>query len=277
MAALSGLPRRLVEQNIISPQQAQEIFAKAKEDKTHFVAAAVALGKVKPRVLALMASEEFGIPFLDLTAFDIELMPEDAVNKDLIEKHRVLPLFKRGNRLYIAQSDPSAVTAIDEIKFTTGMSVEPILVEEDRLSAAVERFMSANDDAFADLDEELDDIELADTATKKVEDEKDGADDAPIVRFVNQTLLNAIKGGASDIHFEPYEKSYRVRFRTDGMLHTVSKAPVSSAGKIAARLKVMSQMDISERRLPQDGRIKMKLSKNKSIDFRVNTLPTLWG
>lgn len=277
MAALSGLPRRLVEQNIISPQQAQEIFAKAKEDKTHFVAAAVALGKVKPRVLALMASEEFGIPFLDLTAFDIELMPEDAVNKDLIEKHRVLPLFKRGNRLYIAQSDPSAVTAIDEIKFTTGMSVEPILVEEDRLSAAVERFMSANDDAFADLDEELDDIELADTSTKKVEDEKDGADDAPIVRFVNQTLLNAIKGGASDIHFEPYEKSYRVRFRTDGMLHTVSKAPVSSAGKIAARLKVMSQMDISERRLPQDGRIKMKLSKNKSIDFRVNTLPTLWG
>lgn len=277
MAALSGLPRRLVEQNIISPQQAQEIFAKAKEDKTHFVAAAVALGKVKPRVLALMASEEFGIPFLDLTAFDIELMPEDAVNKDLIEKHRVLPLFKRGNRLYIAQSDPSAVTAIDEIKFTTGMSVEPILVEEDRLSAAVERFMSANDDAFADLDEELDDIELADTAAKKVEDEKDGADDAPIVRFVNQTLLNAIKGGASDIHFEPYEKSYRVRFRTDGMLHTVSKAPVSSAGKIAARLKVMSQMDISERRLPQDGRIKMKLSKNKSIDFRVNTLPTLWG
>lgn len=277
MAALSGLPRRLVEQNIISAQQAQEIFNKAKEDKTHFVGAAVAMGKVKPRVLALMASEEFGIPFLDLTAFDIELMPEDAVNKDLIEKHRVLPLFKRGNRLYIAQSDPSAVTAIDEIKFTTGMSVEPILVEEDRLSAAVERFMSANDDAFADLDEELDDIELADTSTKKAEDEKDGADDAPIVRFVNQNLLNAIKGGASDIHFEPYEKSYRVRFRTDGMLHTVSKAPVSSAGKIAARLKVMSQMDISERRLPQDGRIKMKLSKNKSIDFRVNTLPTLWG
>src|SRR5690554_3861817 len=157
MAALSGLPRRLVEQNIISPQQAQEIFAKAKEDKTHFVGAAVSMGKVKPRVLALMASEEFGIPFLDLTAFEIELMPQDIINKELIEKHRVLPLFKRGNRLYVAQSDPSAITAIDEIKFTTGMSVEPILVEEDRLSAAVERFMSANDDAFADLDEELDD------------------------------------------------------------------------------------------------------------------------
>ncbi len=277
MAALSGLPRRLVEQNIISPQQAQDIFAKAKEDKTHFVGAAVSMGKVKPRVLALMASEEFGIPFLDLTAFDVELMPQDVVSKDLIEKHRVLPLFKRGNRLYVAQSDPSAVTAIDEIKFTTGMTVEPILVEEDRLSAAVERFISANDDAFADLDEGLEDIELDEGSNKKTEDEKDGSDDAPIVRFVNQSLLNAIKTGASDVHFEPYEKMYRVRYRTDGMLHTVSKVPVSSAGKIAARLKVMSQMDISERRLPQDGRIKMKISKNKSIDFRVNTLPTLWG
>ena len=277
MAALSGLPRRLVEQNIISAEQAQEIFKKAKEDKTHFVGAAVSMGKVKARTLALMASEEFGIPVLDLAAFDLDLLLHDVVSNELIEKHRVLPLFKRGNRLYVAQSDPSAVMAIDEIKFTTGMTVEPVLVEEDRLSATVDRMLSAADDAFADLDEALDDVELEDDSKKNVEDEKDGADDAPIVRFVNQTLLNAIKGGASDIHFEPYEKSYRVRFRTDGMLHTVSKVPVSSAGKIAARLKVMSQMDISERRVPQDGRIKMKLSKNKSIDFRVNTLPTIWG
>ena len=277
MVALSGLPRRLVEQNIISAEQAQEIFKKAKEDKTHFVGAAVSMGKVKARTLALMASEEFGIPVLDLAAFDLDLLLHDVVSNELIEKHRVLPLFKRGNRLYVAQSDPSAVMAIDEIKFTTGMTVEPVLVEEDRLSATVDRMLSAADDAFADLDEALDDVELEDDSKKNVEDEKDGADDAPIVRFVNQSLLNAIKGGASDIHFEPYEKSYRVRFRTDGMLHTVSKVPVSSAGKIAARLKVMSQMDISERRVPQDGRIKMKLSKNKSIDFRVNTLPTIWG
>ena len=277
MAALSGLPRRLVEQNIISAEQAQEIFKKAKEDKTHFVGAAVSMGKVKARTLALMASEEFGIPVLDLAAFDLDLLLHDVVSNELIEKHRVLPLFKRGNRLYVAQSDPSAVMAIDEIKFTTGMAVEPVLVEEDRLSATVDRMLSAADDAFADLDEALDDVELEDDSKKNVEGEKDGADDAPIVRFVNKTLLNAIKGGASDIHFEPYEKSYRVRFRTDGMLHTVSKVPVSSAGKIAARLKVMSQMDISERRVPQDGRIKMKLSKNKSIDFRVNTLPTIWG
>ena len=277
MVALSGLPRRLVEQNIISAEQAQEIFKKAKEDKTHFVGAAVSMGKVKARTLALMASEEFGIPVLDLAAFDLDLLLHDVVSNELIEKHRVLPLFKRGNRLYVAQSDPSAVMAIDEIKFTTGMTVEPVLVEEDRLSATVDRMLSAADDAFANLDEALDDVELEDDSKKNVEDEKDGADDAPIVRFVNQSLLNAIKTGASDIHFEPYEKTYRVRYRTDGMLHTVSKVPVSSAGKIAARLKVMSQMDISERRVPQDGRIKMKLSKNKSIDFRVNTLPTIWG
>src|SRR5690554_559215 len=162
MAALSGLPRRLVEQNIISVEQAQEILKKAKEDKTHFVDAAVSIGKVKARTLALMTSEEFNIPMLDLTAFDLDLLLHDVVNNELIEKHQVLPLFKRGNRLYVAQSDPSAVMAIDEIKFTTDMTVEPVLVEEDRLSATVDRMLSAADDAFADLDEALDDVELED-------------------------------------------------------------------------------------------------------------------
>lgn len=278
MASLAGLPRRLVEEGIINAQQAAEIFNRAKEDKTHFVAAAVASGKVKSRAIAILASEEFGLPLLDLTAFDTEQTPENLINKELIEKHRILPLMKRGNRLYIAQSDPSQVAAADEIKFATGMSVEIILVEEDRLSPAVERMIAGGSDAFSDLDEEGEfDLEDPDAANAPKAEEKDGEDDAPIVRFVNQMLLNAIKTGASDIHFEPYEKSYRVRYRTDGMLHTVSKPPVSSTGKIAARLKVMSRMDISERRIPQDGRIKMKLSKNKAIDFRVNTLPTLWG
>lgn len=278
MASLAGLPRRLVEEGIINAQQAAEIFNRAKEDKTHFVAAAVASGKVKSRAIAILASEEFGLPLLDLTAFDTEQTPENLINKELIEKHRILPLMKRGNRLYIAQSDPSQVAAADEIKFATGMSVEIVLVEEDRLSPAVERMIAGGSDAFSDLDEEGEfDLEDPDAANAPKAEEKDGEDDAPIVRFVNQMLLNAIKTGASDIHFEPYEKSYRVRYRTDGMLHTVSKPPVSSTGKIAARLKVMSRMDISERRIPQDGRIKMKLSKNKAIDFRVNTLPTLWG
>ncbi|MAS24998.1 MAG: type IV-A pilus assembly ATPase PilB [Oceanospirillaceae bacterium] len=279
MAALTGLPRRIVEQNLVTARQAQEIIEKSIQDKTSFVAAAVASGQLKSRDIALLASEEFGLPVLDISAFDFDLMPQDLVSRTLIEKHRVLPLFQRGNRLFVAQSDPSAMMAIDEIKFNTGMTVEATLVEEDKLSAAVDRYLSANDNAFDDLDGELDDVDLEDpeAAAKEQDANKESGDDAPIVRFVNKMLLDAIKGGSSDIHFEPYEKRYRVRYRTDGLLHEVASPPINLAGKIAARLKVMSRMDISERRIPQDGRIKMKLSKNKAIDFRVNTLPTLWG
>lgn len=279
MAVLTGLPRRLVEQNLITSQQAQQVLDKSRQDKTSFVTAAVASGQVKARPVALLASEEFGVPLLDLAAFDFEVMPKELVSRELIEKHRVLPLFQRGNRLYIAQSDPSAMLAIDEIKFATGMTIEAILVEEDKLSHAVDKFLAANDNSLGDLGGDFEDVDLEDpeARTKEQETDKEGGDDAPIVRFVNKMLLDAIKAGSSDIHFEPYEKRYRVRYRTDGVLHEVSSPPVNLAGKIAARLKVMSQMDISERRIPQDGRIKMKLSKSKAIDFRVNTLPTLWG
>ncbi len=280
MAVLTGLPRRLVEQNLLTSQQAQQILDKSRQDKSSFVAAAVASGHIKARPTALLASEEFGLPVLDLASFDFELMPKEVVSRELIEKHRVLPLFQRGNRLYVAQSDPSAMLAIDEIKFATGMTVEAVLAEEDKLAHAVDKFLAANDNSLGDLGGDLDDVDLEDPDARAKEqeaDSKEGGDDAPIVRFVNKMLLDAIKGGASDIHFEPYEKRYRVRYRTDGVLHEVSSPPVNLAGKIAARLKVMSQMDISERRVPQDGRIKMKLSKSKAIDFRVNTLPTLWG
>ena len=280
MAVLTGLPRRLVEQNLITSQQAQQVLDKSRQDKTSFVTAAVASGQVKARPVALLASEEFGVPLLDLAAFDFEVMPKELVSRELIEKHRVLPLFQRGNRLYIAQSDPSAMLAIDEIKFATGMTIEAILVEEDKLSHAVDKFLAANDNSLGDFGSDFEDVDLEDpdARAKEQEADKEGTgDDAPIVRFVNKMLLDAIKAGSSDIHFEPYEKRYRVRYRTDGVLHEVSSPPVNLAGKIAARLKVMSQMDISERRIPQDGRIKMKLSKSKAIDFRVNTLPTLWG
>ena len=280
MAVLTGLPRRIVEQQLLSQEQAEEILAKARNEKRSFVQEAVASGHVKARAVALLASEEFGLPVLDLAAFDFELIPRELVSNDLIERHRVLPLFQRGNRLSVAQSDPSAILAIDEIKFNTGMTVEAILVEEDKLSQAVDKFLAASDNSLGDLDSELDDVDLEDPDAREKEQDNDkegGGDDAPIVRFVNKMLLDAIKGGSSDIHFEPYEKRYRVRYRTDGVLHEVASPPVNLSGKIAARLKVMSQMDISERRIPQDGRIKMKLSKTKAIDFRVNTLPTLWG
>ena len=280
MSAISGLPKRLVEQNLISQEQAAQIVETSRKEKLSFVSAAVKSGFIKARPVAVLASEEFGLPLLDLAAFDFELAPQELVSQHLIEKHRVLPLFSRGTRLYIAQSDPSAMLAIDEIKFNTGMNIEPVLVEEDKLSAAVDKFLSGNDNSFGDFDGEFDDVDLEDpeAEAKKREAEQDNAgDDAPIVKFVNKMLLDAIKQGSSDLHFEPYEKRYRVRYRTDGVLHEVASPPVNLAGKIAARLKVMSQMDISERRVPQDGRIKMKISKNKAIDFRVNTLPTLFG
>ncbi|WP_419813036.1 type IV-A pilus assembly ATPase PilB [Bacterioplanoides sp.] len=280
MSVISGLPKRLVEQNHISREQALQILESAQKDKVSFVTAAVQSGQIKAQPIALLASEEFGLPLLDLSAFDFDLAPQDLVSQDLIEKHRVLPIFTRGTRLYIAQSDPSAILAIDEIKFNTGLNIEPVLVEEDKLSNAVDKFLAANDNTFDDFDDELDDVDLEDPeaeAKKREADQESTGDDAPIVKFINKMLLDAIKMGSSDLHFEPYEKRYRVRYRTDGVLHEVASPPVNLAGKIAARLKVMSKMDISERRIPQDGRIKMKISKNKAIDFRVNTLPTLFG
>jgi type IV pilus assembly protein PilB len=283
MAQLTGLPRRLTEQGLLSPEVAQKILKTAIDEKVSFVSAAVTSKEVNSRDVGCVASEEFGLPLLDLSCFDNDFLPHNLVSQSLIEKHRILPLFVRNNRLFVAQSDPSQMIGIDEIKFNTGMTIEVILVEEDKLSVAVDKLINSSDtsleDAFDDLDSALDVVDLEDPEAQEKEKNHDtsAGDDAPIVRFVNKMLLDAVRIGASDVHFEPYEKRYRVRYRTDGILQEVSSPPINLSGKIAARLKVMSQMDISERRLPQDGRIKMKISKNKAIDFRVNTLPTLWG
>ena len=274
---LNGLARSLAQAGLIEAEKAQQAMEIAKNEKASFITVAVVKGFIDPLQVAIFASTEFGLPLLDLAAFDTELLVKDIISNDLIEKHRVLPLFKRGNRLFLAQSDPSNITAIDEIKFNTGMNVEPVLVEENKLAVLVEKFMASEDSAFDDFDDEDLDVDIENPEDAQKKDEPGTGDDAPIVRFVNKMLLDAIKAGSSDIHFEPYEKRYRVRCRTDGVLHEVSSPPINLSGKIAARLKVMSQMDISERRIPQDGRIKMKISKNKAIDFRVNSLPTLWG
>lgn len=276
---LNGLARSLNLAGLIDEEHARKALDIAKAENSTFVAIAVKNGYVDPLQVAILASNEFGLPLLDLAAFDTELLIKDVVSNELIEKHRVLPIFKRANRLFIAQSDPSHITAIDEIKFSTGMNVEPVIVEENKLAILVDKFISSEDDSFSDLgNDDLDlDVDLDTQEDEQKPDEPGTGEDAPIVRFVNKMLLDAIKQGASDIHFEPYEKRYRVRYRTDGILQKVYSPDIRLAGKIAARLKVMSKMDISERRLPQDGRIKMKLSKNKAIDFRVNTLPTLWG
>ena len=274
---LNGLARSLAQAGLIEAEKAQQAMEIAKNERASFITVAVVKGFIDPLKVAIFASTEFGLPLLDLAAFDTELIAKDIISNDLIEKHRVLPLFKRGNRLFLAQSDPSNITAIDEIKFNTGMNVEPVLVEENKLAVLVEKFIASEDTAFDDFDDEDLDVDIENPEDTQKKDEPGTGDDAPIVRFVNKMLLDAIKAGSSDIHFEPYEKRYRVRCRTDGVLHEVSSPPINLSGKIAARLKVMSQMDISERRVPQDGRIKMKISKNKAIDFRVNSLPTLWG
>ncbi len=277
---LNGLARRLVEENIIATDTALSASEEARKRGVPFVSYLVQNGHAEARVIANSASEEFGVPLMDLAAFDLTSIPRDIVKENLIRKHHALPLVRRGVRLFVAVSDPTNLQALDEIKFHTGVSTEAVLVEDDKLTTIIDQYLNATeDDGLGDLaDDDLVNLDM-----EAVDDDVDdddapsGTDDTPIVRFVHKMLLDAIKSGASDIHFEPYERTYRVRFRTDGVLHEVTSPPVNLGTRLAARLKVMSELDISERRVPQDGRIKMKLSKTKAIDFRVNTLPTLWG
>ncbi len=277
----SGLARRLVQDGLITDQQAQEAHAAATKQKKPFVSYLVENDIVDSQAIAHSASEEFGVPLLDIDAIEVEPDTVKLVKENLIRKHHSLPLYKRGNRLFIAVSDPTNLQALDEIKFHVGMTTEPILVLDDKLSRAIERALEAADTSLSELaDSDLDDVEFVDeeaTAAAANDVSEADVDDTPVVRFINKVLLDAINKGASDIHFEPYEKTYRVRFRQDGILREVAAPPVAMAPRLAARLKVMSRLDISERRIPQDGRIKLNLSKNRAIDFRVNTCPTLFG
>jgi len=281
---LSGLARRLVKDELITEENAQKAVDNARREKVPLPFYLVNTSDLSALTIAQAASEEFGTPLFDLESLRKDSLPKGVVDQKLIQKHHALPIFKRGNRLFLGVSDPTNLHALDEIKFNTGLSTEALLVEADKLSAAIESFIASQEESLGDalggLDsEDLDnlDIQAVDDSGNKDDDSGTDTDDAPVVRFINKVLLDAIKTGASDIHFEPYERVYRVRFRTDGVLREMARPPVNIGTKLAARLKVMSQMDISERRIPQDGRIKMKLSKTRAIDFRVNTLPTLWG
>lgn len=280
---LSGLAKRLVADGLIESEDAKVASDAARKSKTPFVTHLVQNGLVSAKSIANAASEEYGVPLFDLSVFDRNAIPPHLVEEKLVRTHHAIPLIHRGNRLFVAVADPTNLIGLDEIKFATGLNTEPILVEENILSAFIDSFLaSEEDDGLGDLDDdELDDIDLEAVdepgGGADEDDSTSGANETPVVRFINKMLMDAIRMGSSDLHFEPFEKSYRVRYRTDGILHEVSKPPVTLARKIAARLKVMSQMDISERRVPQDGRIKLKLSKTRSIDFRVNTLPVLFG
>lgn len=277
--SLSGLARQMVAAGVLDEKTAQQAQAQAIRGKTSFVTYVVQNRLAKGRVIAELASEQFGVALLDLAALDKESLPKELVSEKLARQHRVLPLSRRGTKLYVALSDPANHQSIADIQFSTGLSIESILVEDDKLGEAIDKLYDSGATGLEDLGEvDLDGLDVESVSDDgRVDDAGEAADDAPVVRFVNKMLLDAIKGGSSDLHFEPYERAYRVRLRTDGILHEVARPPVQLAPRISARLKVMAGLDISERRKPQDGRIKMKLSKSKAIDFRVNTLPTLWG
>ena len=276
---LTGLAKQLVIAQLLDETVAQQAQQQAQRNKLSLVSYLVQNKLVKSRDLATLTADQFGIALFDLSSIDKDAQPRDLISEKLIRQHRALPLYRRGNKLYVGISDPSNLQAITDIQFSTGLNTEAILVEEDKLGDAIEKFF---DNASSGLDD-LGDVDLDSVDIEAIDEDKQDsgstgdADDAPVVRFVNKMLLDAIKGGSSDLHFEPYERTYRVRFRTDGILHEVARPPIQLAPRISARLKVMASLDISERRKPQDGRIKMKISKTKAIDFRVNTLPTLWG
>lgn len=275
---LGGLAHLLVSHGLLTAESMTKALSESQQQQISIVPYLVDNKLAAANQIARLLSQEFGDPLFDLNALDVDVIPKDLVDEKIVNRYGALPLFRRGQKLFVGLSDPTRLDAIDAIAFNAKLSVETVVVEEDKLKKMIERAYTSSgslgDFGNVDLSADIDDHNKDDDATDVNEA---GGEDAPVVKFVNKMLLDAIRMGASDLHFEPYEKTYRVRFRVDGVMQVVSRPPVQLAGKIAARLKVMSQMDISERRAPQDGRIKLKLSKTKAIDFRVSSLPTLFG
>ncbi len=274
---LLGLARQIVEAGLLDAKTAHQAVLDAQRDNTPLVTWLVQNKLVSSLALMELAADQFGVASLDLNAVNLDISQKGLVSEKLARQHRVLPLYKRANTLYIAISDPGNSQAINDIQFSSGVTVELLLVEDDKLGYAIDKLYQSSTGGL----DSINDAELDNLAIEQIEPadlvQTDGSDETPVVRFVHKMLLDAIKGGASDLHFEPYEKIYRVRFRTDGILHEKAKPPIQLRERISARLKIMANMDISERRKPQDGRIRFKVSASQSVDFRVNTLPTLWG
>ena len=282
MTALQGSPRftgfirRLVEEGVISAEDMRSALAHAKQEKIDIVAELINQQQLSPTVIAETISVEFGEPLFDISAYDPAQILRDAIDEKLITKHRILPIFKNSSILYVAISNPTNIEAIDAVRFSTKLNIETIIVEHNKLEKLIEQ--NFTEESTFEFDEDFDlDVDVESTDPNKEDDESNKGDEAPIVKYINKLLIDAIRMGASDLHFEPYEKIYRVRYRVDGVLRQIATPPLQLANRLSSRLKVMSQMDISEKRVPQDGRIKLKLSKNKAIDFRVNSLPTLFG
>ena len=273
---LPGLARALVARGRLTEHDAESTAASAGNSGISFIEQLVLSKKLAPLEVAEFCSQTFGYPLLDLNAVDPQTLPRDALTPKIMQSHRLLPLHKRGSQLFVALSDPTQPSALSEIKFHTGLNVYPIIVEDTKLGVAVHELVKATDTSLKDLVSE--DVAL-NFAEETQEDADSGQDieDAPVVKFIHKILLDAISAGASDIHFEPYEKYYRIRYRIDGVLYDTAQPPLVIKDKIASRIKVISRLDISEKRVPQDGRMKLLLSQNRAIDFRVSTLPTLFG
>ncbi len=279
----SPLCRALVQQGKLVQGDANAIQAEAKKVGVTFIEQLTVSKKLTPREIALFAAQTFGVPLLDLSAVDADQLPTTLIDSKLVASKRVLPLQKRGNRLFVGISDPTNEQLLSELKFATGSTLEPVVVEEDKLALLIKRFGESSAKALDQLmgdDTSLENIDLGsgdDMQSDAAAGAPEEIDDAPVVKYVHKVLIDAINGGASDIHFEPYEKYYRIRYRTDGILADVAQPPLAIKEKIASRIKIISKMDISEKRVPQDGRMKLRLSPTRAIDFRVSSLPTLFG
>jgi len=277
-SSFSALGRALVQQGRLVQADANAIQAEAARDGLSFVQQLVKVRKLSAKEVSQFAAQTFGYPLLDLNAVDVDQLPLNLIDSKIVMNHRVVALGKRGNRVFVAMSDPSNEQVLQEVKFATGLNMEPVVVEDDKLERIVKKLTDSSSRALemATEDVDLSGIEVTDGDSQPDVVTED-IDDAPVVKYVQKVLLDAINGGASDIHFEPYEKFYRIRYRTDGILYDVAQPPLAIKEKIASRIKVVSRLDISEKRVPQDGRMKIVLSKTRAIDFRVSTLPTLFG
>jgi type IV pilus assembly protein PilB len=273
---ISGLARAMVQHGLLSEHDADAIHGQAQAANICFVEQILLTKKMTSMQLAMFASRAFGAPLLDLNGFDLALISKEWVDPKTAAMRRVLPLHKRGNRLFVAVSDPANLQALDEVRFKTNLVVDPVVVEDDKLGKAIAKVVEAIEKPFGDVDMGDLDVELAETGAQSDEENPD-VEDAPIVKYIQKVLLDAIAAGVSDIHFEPYEKFYRIRYRLDGLLKEIAQPPLVIKDKVASRIKVISRLDIAEKRVPQDGRMKLVLSKTRSIDFRVSTLPTLYG
>jgi len=276
---LSGLASSLAVSFPEKEQQLLELYKRSKQEQRAFTTVLVENELFTSKALADYCEAQFGIPLLDLDAIEINEIPQSFLNEKLIFKHHVLPVYSQNQTLYVAMADPSNVSALEDFGFSFGLHVEALLVEENKLSKAIQSLVddTANLDLGEISDEDINDLEVSEENSRLDEKQNNKEDDAPIVVYINKILMDSIRRGASDLHFEPYEHKYRIRFRIDGILHEIASPPINLANRFSARLKVMARMDIAERRLPQDGRIKLKTGRNKAIDMRVNSLPTMWG